>query len=236
MTLTSLSLAILVGVLVVVFAVDNDDTAGERPFRRTWTYAGHREFYLKVAASKVELKYSIPLTGPYRGPDYVWYDVLGFEFSNYPMGRPSGRVMTEYKVVLSTVSLFLLSLMVPSVHVWRLIRRQNGARADRCATCGYDLRATPERAPNAGRFLNVLTVQCRREASGTNHVERGGRAVHAVMRGDIDVVGEELLVSRHPHLAFLSEGRPAMSRRVVDERLASPVLAGGSSTASGAGL
>jgi hypothetical protein len=150
MTLTTLSLALLVAVLFVVFAVDNDDTAGERPFRRTWTYAGNREFYLKIAASNVELKYSVPLTGPYRGHEYVSYHVLGFKFSNVPYGRPSGRVMNDYQVVLSTTSLFLLSLVVPAFHFCVWMRRQNGALAGKCTVCGYDLRATPDRCPECG--------------------------------------------------------------------------------------
>jgi hypothetical protein len=61
---------------------------------------------------------------------------------------------------LAIPTMMLLSLVLPVSaivrplwHRWRESRRQPGL----CYTCGYDLRATPERCPECGTFAKVTT-------------------------------------------------------------------------------
>jgi hypothetical protein len=44
----------------------------------------------------------------------------------------------------------LLFALLPAIWVTGLVRRRRRVRGQRCAACGYDLRATPERCPECG--------------------------------------------------------------------------------------
>jgi hypothetical protein len=66
---------------------------------------------------------------------------LGFHYSN----------PTEIRLVsLPHWFLALLFAILPAVHLRAAIRSRRRHRAGHCPTCGYDLRATPERCPECG--------------------------------------------------------------------------------------
>jgi hypothetical protein len=55
-----------------------------------------------------------------------------------------------FAIALGATPTMLLSL--------RLVRRGRRAASGRCATCGYDLRATPERCPECGMELDIAAA------------------------------------------------------------------------------
>ena len=69
---------------------------------------------------------------------------FGFRFAN-----PS---MEERYCAASAPSWFLLmaTATLPTVWVVKTVRRRRRLGEGRCRTCGYDLRATPERCPECG--------------------------------------------------------------------------------------
>jgi len=67
-------------------------------------------------------------------------------------GRAWGNAAGAPYAVFSIHCAYLLILLAVPPTLWLLDRRKNtrGGRARRCASCGYDLRATPERCPECG--------------------------------------------------------------------------------------
>jgi len=67
-------------------------------------------------------------------------------------GRAWGNAYGVPYAVFSIHCAYLLILLAVPPTLWLLDRRRNlrGVRARRCASCGYDLRATPDRCPECG--------------------------------------------------------------------------------------
>jgi hypothetical protein len=58
--------------------------------------------------------------------------------------------MTGVVLVVPHAYAFAALAVLPSAFLVRLLRRRRAARVGRCPSCGYDLRATPERCPECG--------------------------------------------------------------------------------------
>jgi hypothetical protein len=77
-------------------------------------------------------------------PGRRWYQWLGFDFR----ASPSGVVPRDLIIMLPYWFVALLTAMGPVGWMIRRVRR--GPVSGRCARCGYDLRATPDRCPECG--------------------------------------------------------------------------------------
>ena len=79
---------------------------------------------------------------------------LGFGFSRYDNTRDYASSGVEV-VTLSNVWFphwfpALLFAILPTIRLVKILRTRRRHRAGLCPTCGYDLRATPERCPECG--------------------------------------------------------------------------------------
>jgi hypothetical protein len=89
-----------------------------------------------------------------RGYCRIVHDSFGYEppWGNGWIGsRPLDRV-GEYFIGSGTlyVPLWLLAVTFFLCGVWLYRKRRNATSRGRCVTCGYDLRASPDRCPECG--------------------------------------------------------------------------------------
>jgi hypothetical protein len=88
---------------------------------------------------------------------------LGFEFARHPTPPKSTGSSWTVMFVVPYWALTAVSALPLAVCVWRACRRRHRLRRDRlrrglCPTCGYDLRATPERCPECGHVPQGMTT------------------------------------------------------------------------------
>ena len=76
--------------------------------------------------------------GPWAGLYYRGYTLSGWRKSTH-------HAILPYWLALGA------TVPLPAIAGWLSLRRPRRARNQRCANCGYDLRATPERCPECGR-------------------------------------------------------------------------------------
>jgi hypothetical protein len=75
-----------------------------------------------------------------------------FYFSWTGGGPPQGSLQAWVRILVAPhVAVATVLAVAPSVCLLRGWRRLRYTRAGRCPSCGYDLRATPERCPECGR-------------------------------------------------------------------------------------
>jgi hypothetical protein len=80
---------------------------------------------------------------------------LGFRISRIPfrsLGFLHPQLLGRDSVVVTVPDWFLVSLVAipPLVFAFRLRQRRRVKRSGLCGTCGYDLRAKPDRCPECG--------------------------------------------------------------------------------------
>jgi hypothetical protein len=91
-------------------------------------------------------------------PRWEWrwpeYRNITFPFVNCEPGQPRGIVPGAFR---TTQSLFLpywlatmLTAVLPGLWWWRRSKINHRRKAGLCRTCGYDLRASPDRCPECG--------------------------------------------------------------------------------------
>ena len=92
-------------------------------------------------------------------PGLVRWHFCGFSGSGLA-GSSAGSYPFTFKDEYISVPfwfLILLSTIPTLLHVGRARKLRHWRRVGRCMTCGYDLRATPERCPECGRVASVKT-------------------------------------------------------------------------------
>jgi hypothetical protein len=96
-----------------------------------------------ASASSLPTHWSLVTDSPYQGKMYP--RALWFETQSSSIGL-SGSGMGRLGVVIPDWILVLITGMGPALWFFGKRRVSNGT----CPTCGYDLRATPERCPECG--------------------------------------------------------------------------------------
>jgi hypothetical protein len=86
---------------------------------------------------------------PFIWPSGTSANALGFAAEHKSLGEGE-----DYTLVVPYYALTLALLAPPLVWWVRFRRRARAAAGLRCAGCGYDLRATPDRCPECGRAAN----------------------------------------------------------------------------------
>jgi len=76
---------------------------------------------------------------------WVVWSLWGFNYSRIQNPMLMARIFT-----VPIWSLALIFAMLPTVGLVKRLRRSSRLSANRCPTCGYDMRATPERCPECG--------------------------------------------------------------------------------------
>ena len=77
---------------------------------------------------------------------YTRPNALGFGFKRVP----GTRAGIGWALTVPHYAFCALFAALPAVRIWLLVRSSNARRSGRCASCGYDLRATPDRCPECG--------------------------------------------------------------------------------------
>src|SRR5262249_16983304 len=120
------------------------------------TYARHdgwtRYFSAKPHRSIISNHYGDPWAGPtgsgrYTPAGFSWSS-LGFAYSHTRDGNLPRTDLRKIAVPLWVPT--IARLYLPAAVVAGALRQGSRSRRHRCLTCGYDLRATPQRCPECG--------------------------------------------------------------------------------------
>ncbi len=113
----------------------------------TWLKAEHNPSSLSPGWQGLPVK-SIEWINPNdeRKPRRLWR-FAGFA---YVEPGPGGRLISHRKVYGPLWSFCIGWSILPAVWVWRWRSKAGRLQTGLCPTCGYDLRATPERCPECG--------------------------------------------------------------------------------------
>jgi hypothetical protein len=88
-------------------------------------------------------------------PAYMQSHVDGFGF-RYETGR-RGEQVRNVEVYVPLWTLALASSVLPAARLLRRVSRARRLVRGRCCSCGYDLRATPQRCPECGAIAPTVS-------------------------------------------------------------------------------
>ena len=86
---------------------------------------------------------------------------LGFRFSHSMIDASPSPGYSEARI--PDWFLAVITAILPAIFLWRVYRNRREIRAGLCASCGYDLRATPDRCPECG------TIPTKAKAAGISN-------------------------------------------------------------------
>src|SRR6185437_4256830 len=133
-----------------VMDFSHDVTSARQPIPTTQRTRGFRYFSMLVD----------------RGTDRFYdlksgWHVLGFGYGrstyNYPRSGPREFTWTRTTVIVPHVGVVIVLALLPAVAIARHRRRRHRDANNLCPTCGYDLRATPDRCPECGAVPTLQT-------------------------------------------------------------------------------
>jgi hypothetical protein len=139
-------LAVRGGRVVLVCVTDWRHPDDPEPITCEWQFDTNM-----ATASDSDWHYSGSLAHE-RDRDFHFYTMMGGEVLNHSVAFGNGREHRLIAVPLSIVS--TVTAILPVAFVYRRFRCRR--RAGLCPSCGYDLRATPERCPECGAVPDGL--------------------------------------------------------------------------------
>jgi hypothetical protein len=142
---TSLTLCVATIIAWSAHAVINftPATVPQKPVTSTRVFAG------TYAGS-----FMISVLSPGTGNPQVHRSWLGFRYEQAPAAASANRLSTQIGIasVVTIPRWFIMvaTLITPVAFTASVIRRRRRGTVGHCSTCGYDLRATPDRCPECG--------------------------------------------------------------------------------------
>jgi hypothetical protein len=118
--------------------------------RAVESFAAEPDFVRRMLVRRAPKFYS---TGAPVDPNIVpglpGWSALGFQYGGFEDRRPGRRPgKAAWGLVVPMWAILLPTAILPVAWGWRWRARRRGP--GRCASCGYDLRATPDRCPECG--------------------------------------------------------------------------------------
>jgi len=83
-------------------------------------------------------------------------DNFDFRLARWDPERLDDKSGMTYVVGVRLLPLATVTAVLPLVWLRREIRRRRRIKAGHCLSCGYDLRASPERCPECGAIASVV--------------------------------------------------------------------------------
>jgi hypothetical protein len=123
--------------------------AKHRDYYKDWTGFKHRSTRLDDPDATLPWAFS---TLPQRGRLIRWYTPA------WRSKRPFFGTETELQLIIPMWTLAMVCSVLPAWWTFMLLRRHRRhlrAKINLCPTCGYDLRASPERCPECGTAVNA---------------------------------------------------------------------------------
>ena len=121
----------------------------------------------QMAISRVHATYPRPLgfSRHSNTPRRLTYNRWGFDWVHEKRVPHWGENVTEWKrVVFPHWCVVVLTAIAPGTLLPSVLRRLKYKHPGLCPSCGYDLRASPERCPECGRESNAIGTQRHRDS------------------------------------------------------------------------